>query len=417
MKPIWVRNIFSIAILALLSNAFPLHAGNKVSINEDNVLVINGKKVFPIGFTMAPAPDAKAPDGRPGLQVVADAGVTFFRTGPAKAGWNEAAFELEQKWQDAAAKYGLYCWVYLQDVAEINGENTKHEATLRRLINQFKDHPGMGLWKGADEPEWGKRKLEPLKRTREIIRELDPNHPLIIMQAPRGTIESLKPYDVACDITGMDVYPISYPPGTHSLLPNKEISMVGDYTKMMMEVSERKIPVWMVLQIAWSGVIKPGKTLRFPTFAQERFMVYQAIINGARGLNFFGGSLEQAMTPDDAKLGWNWTFWERVLHPVIEQIGTKSPLAPALVVADSRLPITLKGAKDVEFCVREVGQDIYILACKREGATVEVEFAGLPNDAGEAEVMYESPRKVAAKDGKFKDWFAPFDVHVYHFKR
>ena len=26
--------------------------------------------------------------------------------------------------------------------------------------------------------------------------------------------------------------------------------------------------------------------------------------------------------------------------------------------------------------------------------------------------MYESPRKVEVMDGKFTDWFAPFEVHV-----
>ena len=36
---------------------------HKVSINEDKVLLINGKKTFPIGFTMAPLPGSKAPDG------------------------------------------------------------------------------------------------------------------------------------------------------------------------------------------------------------------------------------------------------------------------------------------------------------------------------------------------------------------
>jgi hypothetical protein len=107
--------------------------------------------------------------------------------------------------------------------------------------------------------------------------------------------------------------------------------MVGDFTRRMMEVADGKMPVWMILQIAFSGVVKPGKTLRFPTFPEERFMAYQAIINGARGLIFFGGHLPQAMTPEDAALGWNWRFWNRVLRPVIEEIGEKSPLAPALV--------------------------------------------------------------------------------------
>ena len=146
-------------------------------------------------------------------------------------------------------------------------------------------------------------------------------------------------------------------------------------------------------------------------------MTYQALINGARGLIYFGGSIKAAMTPEDAELGWNWTFWRRVLRPIVEEVGTRSPLAPALVAPESKLSVKVEGADDVEFCVREVGGDVYILACKREGETVQVKFTGLPAWAGEADVLYESPRKVQAKDGSFTDWFAPFDVHVYRFRR
>ncbi|HZQ46838.1 MAG TPA: hypothetical protein VFC07_07505 [Verrucomicrobiae bacterium] len=403
------------AILALGIAQTEIQAGNHVTINQDNVLVINGRKVFPIGFTTAPQPDAKAPNGKNGLEELADAGATFMRTGAFQKDWSGQTLVTEQQWEDAAARYGLYCWVYLRDLAVIGEHDAKREALLRRVVEQFKNHPGMGIWKGADEPEWGKKKIPPLVRAREIVRELDPNHPLAILQAPRGTVESLRPYNPAGDITGADVYPISYPPGTHSLLTNKEISMVGDYTRKMMAVSEGKMPVWMVLQIAWSGVVKPGKTLRFPTFAEERFMTYEAIINGARGLVYFGGNVKQAMSPEDAKLGWNWTFWKRVLRPVMEEIGNHSPLVPALVAPESKLPVILRGATDVEYCVREDGADIYLLACKREGATVNVEFSGLPIANGEGEVMYESPRMVKVSGGKFSDWFAPFDVHVYRF--
>ena len=182
-----------------------------------------------------------------------------------------------------------------------------------------------------------------------------------------------------------------------------------------MEVAEGKKPVWMVLQISWSGVLKPGKTLRLPTFPEERFMAYEAIINGARGLNFFGGNNPGALNPRDAKLGWNWTFWSRVLKPVIEEIGRKSPLHPALVAPDSKLPITVAGP-GMEWCVREVGRELFILACKREGPTGETTFSGLPEKAGEGEVMFESPRRVHARDGRFSDWFAPFEVHVYRFQ-
>ena len=148
-------------------------------------------------------------------------------------------------------------------------------------------------------------------------------------------------------------------------------------------------------------------------------MAYQAIVNGARGVVFFGGHIGKACTPEDAKLGWNWTFWNRVLRPVVEEIGEKGPLYPALVAPDSELSVKVegKGSGEVEFCVREAGADVFVIACKREGATVNVRFTGLPPDVGPGEVLFESPRRVEAKGGAFSDWFGPFEVHVYRFKR
>ena len=87
-------------------------------------------------------------------------------------------------------------------------------------------------------------------------------------------------------------------------------------------------PVWMTLQIAWSGVVptrdRPGLVPRFPSLHDERFMAYQAIVNGARGLVFFGGHLTQVTTPADAKAGWNWTFWDRVLRPLVAELTSRT---------------------------------------------------------------------------------------------
>jgi hypothetical protein len=387
-----------------------------VTINADGALVIDGKKVFPIGFTMPPPPDGKAPNGKNGIQELHEAGATFLRTGVMGGPWNDEAIATEKAYQDAAAKYGMRCWVFLRELGSIEENASRREAMLRKVVTAFRDHPGMGVWKGEDEPEWGKKPVPPLVRAREIIRELDTNHPIAVTHAPRGTVESLRAYNAAADITGADIYPIGYPPGGHSLETNKEISMVGDYTRRMMEVADGKLPVWMILQIAWSGVIKTNKTLRFPTFHEERFMVYEAIINGARGLIFFGGHLPQAMNERDRQLGWNWTFWDRVLRPVIEEIGEKSPLYPALLAPNSKLPIKCN-APDIEFCVREVADEIFVLACKPGGATREVQFSGLPANATGGEMMFESPRRVTLAKGRFTDWFAPYEVHVYRFRK
>jgi hypothetical protein len=413
-----------IGILILLLSPSSRAADTPVlTFNPEGVLLIGDRKVFPIGFTLPPPPDGKSPDGRHAYQTLADAGATFIRTGPMGGGgssWNDEWLKTEQAYQDAAAAHGLRCLPWLKELASIGPKEAKKEARLREVINRFKHHPGMGLWKGADEPEWGKLPVPPLERAYQIVHELDPRHPVWIVQAPRGTVETLKPYDPTYDVCGIDIYPIGYPPGTHSLLPNKEISMVGDYTRTIREVaaaSGKPKPVWMTLQIAWSGVSKPGKTLRMPTFPEERFMTYQAIINGARGLVYFGGHVPQAWSDRDRELGWNWAFWQRVLGPVIEEVGMRSPLAPALVAPDSKLPIKAEGADGVEFVVRETPEALFLLACKREGKTAKVTFTGLPTSIGDGEVMFESPRRVRAEAGTLTDWFAPFDVHVYRFAK
>lgn len=390
---------------------------SKGILNADGILEIDGQKVFVIGFTAGPPPDGKAPNGKDAFAELADAGATFVRAGP-EAPWSEARFELERAYEAAAARHGLHCWLNLREASKIRAGDTNSEALLRKVLTTFRNHPGLGVYKGADEPEWGKAALPPLERAYQVIKELDPNHPLAIIQAPRGTIENLRKYNPVSDITGADIYPVGYPPGKHSqfVKTNAEISMTGDYTRRMMEVAAGKKPVWMTLQISWSGVLKQGQALRFPTFPEERFMTYQAIINGARGLNYFGGGLSGGLSEEDRKVGWNWHFWNRVLRPVIEEIGTKSPLYPALVVPESKLPVTVKGA-GIEFCFREVGNDIFLLACKREGAAIQARFSGLPENATGGEMLFESPRRVEIKKGAFTDWFGPFEVHVYRFRR
>jgi hypothetical protein len=183
-------------------------------------------------------------------------------------------------------------------------------------------------------------------------------------------------------------------------------------------------------------------------------MAYQAIINGSRGLTYFGGGLPQTFNDRDKPYGYNWTYFNRVMRPLFEEIGPKSPILPALVAPDSKIKLTLKAenppprkrsnkaeeqGKDaaaaapkelvqdevgtdvnaIEWLVREAGDDVYVLACKREGATMRVRFSGLPKDlkADAASVVFEEPRTVEVKDGTFADWFGPFDVHVYRFTR
>ena len=392
---------------------------SRVTINADRVLVFNGRKVFPIGFTFAPAPGALSPRGVEGLKELREAGALTMRTGPTGNGtWDEAYLARERAWMDAAARNGMFTMPWLKELSAVPDRNSPRAEKLRRIVRMFRNHPGLGVWKGEDEPEWGKKPVPPLRTAYEIVREEDPNHPVWIVQAPRGTVGSLKAYNSTHDIGGIDIYPVSYPPGVHSNEANKEISMVGDFTRRIAQVVAGEKPFWMTLQIAFSGTVRPGRTLRFPTYPEQRFMAYQSIINGARGLIYFGGQLPMTLNERDARLGWNWTYWDRVLRPVVEELGDRSPLAPALVAPSSSLPVRSSHAdRGIEFLVREDGRSVYLLACKREGATVQAEFTGLPPGITEGEVMFEAPRKVSVANGAFKDWLGPFEVHVYRFER
>ena len=374
------------------------------------------RRCFRLAFLPVHPNNGKTPSGGDALQELRDAGALLFRISQT-TDWDSTVVSNQTAALDWANQHGMFCWVNLRELSEFAAGDTATEAALRNIVDTFRNHSALGPWKNFDEAWWGGVSVADLQRGYDVIKQEDTNHPIVQTHAPRGTLQDLQPYNIASDILALDIYPVGYPPGTDSLLTNKEISMVGDWTDFLGKVAGGQKETWMIEQIAWSGVTPPSKTLRFPTFAQERFMAYEAVIRGARGLMFFGGNVAATLTPQDAALGWNWTFWNDVLKPVVMQLGDNSPLADALVTTNSTLPIAMSGTTfpDVEFCVREVPPYLYILACKREGATVQVTFSGLPSWVTTGELLYESPRIVTAVGGQFTDWFGPFEVHAYRF--
>ena len=387
---------------------------------------------FPIVLSNGPPPA--------GFQAVADAGVTMIRAG--RGDWNEASLDAqiaaERALLDAAEAHGLKCWVWLGTLTNLAaGAN---DNALRRVVEALKGHAALGAWKGHDEP---RNPYDPahsvppenLARGHRVVASLDSDHPLVIIQAPRGSVDGLVPYRPAFDIGGVDIYPISYPPGIHSDQPNKDLSVVGDVTQWIRKAAGTK-PVWVTLQIAWSGVIptkrKPDLVPCFPSNAELRFMAYQAITNGARGLAFFGGHVTAVQSPQDASAGWNWTFWRESLEGLVRELSSTA-LAPALVAAASNAKVhTQPHAAEIEIATRQTAQFLYVFVVCRSGATSQVGIAGLPATVKGGDVLFEyvqdpppppfAPanqkfRSIAVTGGAFRDWFAAHDARVYRFRR
>jgi len=400
-----------------MTSTMTIFAGSVVTVDSNNVLVLNGRKVFPIGFSPGPPTYGVTPIGKDAMQEFRDAGALIFRI-VQTGNWDAQMIANQQAAMDWAAQHDMYCWLNLREISKFSAGDTNTEASLRNIVNTFKNHPALGLWKNFDEAWWGGVSVADLKRGYDVIHQEDTNHPVVQTHAPRGTVTDLQPYNVATDILALDIYPVtasgsaSNPPIT-----NTAVSQVGDWTKVLAQIADGKKEYWMIEQIAFSGTTPPNKTLVFPTFTQSRFMAYQAIINGARGLLFFGGNIATTLNAQDAPLGWNWTFWTNVLKQVVEELGDHSLLANALVAPASVVPVIMSGAvaPDIEFCLREAPPYLYLLASKREGATVGVTFSNLPPTVTGGEVLYESGRNVTVTNGQFADSFAQWDVHVYRF--
>ncbi|MGZ4988851.1 MAG: hypothetical protein ACXWBP_12450, partial [Limisphaerales bacterium] len=287
---------FALFAAAFLTVASP----SKVSLDENGVTVIDGKQTFVFSVSLPPKPGDKTPEGRDGLAELKNSGVNFMRIGPpANTGehqqWDEAALRSIGPWLDAAANQGLHCWVTLGPIPTIKGKDSKNEKLLRYVIGLYRDHPALGAWKARDESAWVKAPADALINAYHIFKEMDPNHPVIVIQAPEHhDVLPLEGYLPAGDIFGVDIFPIEYPPGNHGDFPNKEISVVADATQWIGSIAKSK-PIWMTLQIAWAGTAHEGKTVRMPTFPQTRYMAYAAIVNGARGINFQGGERVHAL--------------------------------------------------------------------------------------------------------------------------
>lgn len=403
-----MKALYALVIVLLLVCGSDVFASTVVAIDQDNNFILNGRPFFPLGMNPGPEPGLLWRDGTSGWAELGRGGINFFRTCHHSSTWTSADEEVFIQQMQQAALYGLYGYVALRDLSVPLPEYPNREINLRRVISTYKDGPVL-FWKSADEPCWGGVSIPGLITGYNIIKQLDPNHPVLMNHAPRNTIEELRAYCVACDATGADIYPVSVPMGKHSGLPNKQISVVGDYTLRMREVVYDRKPIVMVLQITWSGVLPPNVLVR-PTFYQQRYMTYQAIICGAKGLAWFGSNL--ALSEEDAPYGWNWTYWVDVMKPLLEEIKAGSELN-RVITAPTRDPVLgVTGAGDVEYLARELDGRLYLLASKRESPTANVTFSGLPVNA-EAEALFENRAPLSVASGTLTDIFDPNAVHVY----
>ena len=360
------RMLLAVLLSLLLTLAAPARADHR-----DGFLRVNGKVQYPIGSYETPGDDVA-------LKAMADAGINLFRCG-------------NRQDLDRVQSVGAMGWVALG----VTGGPTD---ALRKQIESLQDHPALALWEGPDEIVWNFTAFSGLAKsagfTREewwgqkpkavnyarnyaqdlmpkmnaaiaLVKELDQqDRPFWINEAGSSDVKYCRMYMDSIDITGCDYYPVR-PTRT-------DLERVGRMTKRWLGAGRGKA-VYMVLQAFSWHYARPEtyKETHYPTFTESRFMAYDAIVNGAAGVLYWGSFFPR--TPEFQNSWFALTSELATLHPFLVR-PDEHPIQVNLIEA----PRDDTPQRGVRVCVRRDGDEWLVMLVNEDAHRhLAVEVTGL----------------------------------------
>ena len=172
---------------------------SKVTIRADRLLVLDGQPFFALQARHTPMGTT--------LQDVAEAGFNCFRHSVfGSLSWGPQ--ELPEE------RHGLKICAYLFDRPNLRAE-AKHREELVRAVEALRACPDLLAYETYNEPAWRpdaptvvNQRAEDLATGYQLIKELDPNHPIHQGHSASATVEALQAYNAAADIVGCNPYPV-----------------------------------------------------------------------------------------------------------------------------------------------------------------------------------------------------------------
>lgn len=399
-------------LLGLLSILVADVVGQQPTGPPSGFLVRDGKTLFPLGSYEMPG-DSRL------LQEMAEAGFNLVRCRDTR--------DLDQ-----ALAARIMGWVSLPLVIGPEGDDA-----LRRIVKSARNHPALAVWEGPDEMVWNftansglyksgvypsadewwrqtptaveysetqARKIIPgFRAGSRLVRDLDGNrHPIWMNEAARSDAKFIREYLDRVDFIGCDTYPI------HD--KRRQPTDVGDYTQRYQRIGRGK-PVWMVLQgFSWHELKPPrDESLTYPTFVESRFMAYDSIVHGARGVIYWGTEFLPSRSA-----------FRESLHALVSEL---SALQPFLVAPDEP-PVRLRlldsggaaaqGQRGVRFVVRRSGDDgLVVLVNEDAYPQMSVELTGLEALNGRDLRMLYGTETLSVRNGECLTRLKPMEVKVF----
>ena len=362
--------------------ALTYNSNPKISVESDGFLSVDGKPYFPVGiYTLQ---DKYNKDHDAILKEAHEAGfntTVYYSTDPSYL----------MPLLDACERNGIKAIVYpttaFSQRTDKDTENTIiHDVTIR------KNHPALLAWYLVDEPEGiGKATPEMVAGLYRTIKAADSQHPccLVVMSGLAASN-----FGGQTDIVWVDPYPV----------PHSPVTYVSAVTSSAVEAVQKGKPVWVVPQaFDWSvwnnGHI--GKEHR-PTNAEERCMTYLALVHGAKGIIYWAHTASKYYIRDYPE---HWAYMKKLA-------GEMRDLTPILLTQTKQAPKVAPKSATIDTMVKELNGQFYVFAVNHATKPCKASFA-LPGGLGkQVEVLFEG-RRLQARNGAWKDVFAPLEVHVY----
>ena len=339
-----------------------------VYINKDKVLVVKGKKVFPLIFYRMP-PSFYSDFKKYGFNC---AEVTNYRKDP----------KIFQERLDSAnaAGIGLMCH---EDFSAKRFLRSK----LRKVVKKYKENPALWAWYLADEPQNYGITPENAEDIYHVVKKADPGHPVFMVHSVASLYDD---YEKSCDIFAVDIYPV----------PKGKIMDLSDGLALAQRVVKGKKPVWAVVQAY--GHLKKGR--RTPTPREERCMVYLSITHNVKGILWFawrgpemGGALKKK----------NPALFTEVLKLAQELKSLEAVLTAPDIKQDFSVATNGKKLK----CIIKSHNGIrYLFAVNPYSEKIRATFK-VPGSKS-VETLFEK-NDVQIKNNSFAGEFEKFGVHIY----
>lgn len=321
-----------------------------------------------------------------------------------------------KKFLDVAQQNGLK--VLLGLYVGLSDETIKQDIIhINERVTAFKDHPALFGWQLYDEPSTTDPPVPPrhLERAYGAVKAIDTVHPVTIAEAI--TVDENHLYAAG---GGFDIV---MPDGVSAIpLQELHVSRRQDLARSVRFLAQRGRSIINHLQVY--NLAKDRLTCppdqsaqwpecainRYPTKDEIRFMAYDSIVLGAKGLSFlcYRFNYDEDDPGDDVSPSANPAQWANIAA-VSRELKDMSSILSA---SDSSISVTINPSSAVALSAKDYKGRLYLIATNPSPTAKTATFS-LPKAPAIVTVLSES-RSLTPKGNSFQDTFAAYDVHVYY---